>query len=383
MLEIQLLFNKKVDFIIDEVIKLKKDLNEIKIENAKLKEEINILKKYHTEENPKDIKLEKNITKDSYADDSGLVNTFTIFNSINNILYLIYSNRNKSIMCYDLKLQKISKELKTYNDKYITCIKHYLDEKNKRDIIMSIISDENNIKLWNINNWELILNLKKINNLGYLFSGCFLYDNNENYIVSSNLQWNGNPELIKIFDFNGEKIKEINDSNDTTLVIDSYYDKNLNKNYIITSNENYIKSYDYNNNELYHKYYDNENGTHNSFLIKSNEEIIKLLENGNDGYLRIWNFHKGVLIKKIKIISKPLIDACLWNNSYIFVGCKDNSIKLVDIKNDILVKSFSGHNQTVLTIRKVKHPEYGECLISQGYKDDQIKLWINNINLSN
>ena len=63
MLEIQLLFNKKVDFIIDEVIKLKKDLNEIKIENAKLKEEINILKKYHTEENPKNIKLEKKYNK--------------------------------------------------------------------------------------------------------------------------------------------------------------------------------------------------------------------------------------------------------------------------------------------------------------------------------
>ena len=109
---------------------------------------------------------------------------------------------------------------------------------------MSIICDENNIKLWNVKNWELILNLKNVNNKGTLFSGCFL---NKNYIVSSNLNWDGNLEPIKIFDYNGKKIKEINDSKDITFFIDSFYDKNLNKNYIITSNINYIKSYDYNN----------------------------------------------------------------------------------------------------------------------------------------
>ena len=132
---------KNKDFIINEINNIKKELYDIKIENNKLKEEINILKRYHTDENPKDIQLQSNITKDSYADDSGLVNSFTIFNSINNILYLIYSNRSKSIICYDLNEEKIIKELKTYNNKYITSIKHYLDEINKRDIVMSISSD--------------------------------------------------------------------------------------------------------------------------------------------------------------------------------------------------------------------------------------------------
>ena len=243
---------------------------------------------------------------------------------------------------------------------------------------MSIVFIENNIKLWNVNNWELILNLKNVNKKGILFSGCFLNENNKNYIVSSNLNWNGNCEPIKIFDFNGKKIKEINDSKYKTFYIDSFYDKNLNINFIITSNENYIKSYDYNNNKIYHKYYENENEIHWGFIIQVNEELIKLIENCNDGNIRIWNFHTGLLIKKIQV-NKNLKDACLWNNTYMFVGCEDTSIKLVDLKNGIVIKSFTGHNKDVLTIKKINHPQYGECLISQGYGDDQIKLWINKI----
>ena len=333
------------------------------------------MKKYHSDESPKDIQFSENLTKDSYADDSGLVNTFKVFNSVYNILYLIYSNRSKSIICYDLLNKKTKKELKTYGNKYITTIRHYLDKKNNRDIIMSISSDDSNIKLWNINNFEMILNLQKVNNKGYLFSACFLKDNNQNYIVSSNLDWNNNMEPVKIFDFEGNKIKEIKDSNDKTMFIDTFYDKKMNKNFIITCNENYIKSYDYNMNELYRKYYDGENGTHNHFIIKSNEEIIKLIESCNEGNVRIWDFHSGLLINKIKGIYKPLIGLSLWNNSCIFAGSKDNTIELIDIKKGIIVKSFNGHNQTVLTIQKINHPQYGESLLFQGYMDDQIKLW--------
>ena len=209
----------------------------------KLKDEINILKKDHNIDKKPEIIFEKDLTKDAYGYDSCLVNAFTLFNSINNILYLIYSNKNKSIICYDLKLEKITKELKANNDNYITCIRHYLDKINNRDIIMSIIYEENNIKLWNVNNWELILNLKNINNKGFLFSSCFLNENNKNYIVSSNLNIEDGLEPIKIFDFSGKKRKEIKNSKEATIFIDSFYDKNLNKNYIITSNENYIKSY--------------------------------------------------------------------------------------------------------------------------------------------
>ena len=89
---------------------------------------------------------------------------------------------------------------------------------------MSISYQDNILKLWNVSNWECSLNISNINNEGYLFSACFLKKNNQNYIITSNLNWNSNPEKIKIFDFNGNKIKEINESNENTLFVDSFYD---------------------------------------------------------------------------------------------------------------------------------------------------------------
>ena len=55
---------------------------------------------------------------------------------------------------------------------------------------------------------------------------------------------------MKIFDYNGNKIKEINNSNEITKFIDIfYYDNKLSKIYILIVNKGYNKSYNYNKNE--------------------------------------------------------------------------------------------------------------------------------------
>ena len=236
---------------------------------------------------------------------------------------------------------------------------------------------DNNIKLWNINNWECLLNIKNINNKGILNSACFLNNNEKLYILTSNYNYN-NSESIKVYDFNGNKISEINDSNDETFFIDTYYNNKLSRNYIITGNEGYIKSYDYNDNNLYHKYYDKDNYGHLSLTINDNDKDIKLIESSCDGYIRIWNFDSGILINKLKISNDKLFGICLWDNNYLFVGCKDKTIKLIDIQNNKIISSLIGHNDFVISIKKINHPQYGQCIISQGF-DNKIKLW-NNIN---
>ena len=127
-------------------------------------------------------------------------NSFITFKSINNILYLIYSNKNKSIISYDLNEQKKIIELKNSHNNYITYFRHYLEEINKRDLMMSISGEDNNIKIWNINNWECIINLNTINNAGFLNSACFLNYHNITYIITSNANQNGIPNPIKIYD---------------------------------------------------------------------------------------------------------------------------------------------------------------------------------------
>lgn len=148
--------------------------------------------------NPNNIKLYINITNDSYAY-ADLDNSFLVFNSINNILYLIYSSINKSMICFDLSKNKKVIEIKN-KDYYFTNYRHYLNKNNKRDLIMSL-SWENILKIWDTYNWEIILNINKVNILGYLISGCFLYDNNQDLIITSNCNYEGTSEPIKIFDF--------------------------------------------------------------------------------------------------------------------------------------------------------------------------------------
>ena len=373
--------DKNKDF---NYIELYNDYNKAvaKIENLtneinKLKNEIDALKLNYKKNNPIDIQSLSlsELTKESYSDDIS-DNTFTVFETIQNYFYLIFSNKNKSIVCCDLTEQKVIIEIKNCHKEYITNFRHYLDKESKRDLILSLSYVDKNIKLWDVINWECILNLTNLYDNGYIYSACFLCYDNNSYILTSNCNLYGDSGPIKVYDFNGKIVKKIKDSSESTSFIDTYLDKNSSKCYIITGNSNCVKSYDYSKNEEYRKYSDNFNNNHLSVIINDSEDIIKLIESCYDGNIRVWNFYSGVLLNKIKI-GDWLYGICLWNDNYLFVGCSDKSIKLVDIINGYIARYLKGHNNSVLTIKKITHPIYGECIISQGYYEDQIKLWIN------
>ena len=38
--------------------------------------------------------------------------------------------------------------------------------------------------------------------------------------------------------------------------------------------------------------------------------------------------------------------------------------------------NLKGHTEKICTIKKIKHPKFGECVFSQGF-DDIIKFWKN------
>ena len=340
--ELILSYEKTCDFFV-------KQMKKIILDNEEIKRELNILKRYYISNNlnnngsnPKGIKSLKSITKDSFAE-IDIDNTFTV---------------------------------------YITNLRHYLDEINKRDLIMSISSKDNNLKIWSLIDWECILNLTNVNKKWFLYSACILTDNNENYIVTSNASQENNNESIKVFDLNGKQIKTFNNSNETTLLVDNFYDDKENKNYIISCSLGHCKSYDFRSGEVYRKYSEKNKSCSGSFVIKNNENIIKLIDSSADGYIRIYNFHSGEFLSKIKVIDKFLYGLCLWNNNFIFVGCGDKTIKLIDLDSEKVVDSLNGHKNSVLTIKKLIHPLYGEYLLSQGLNDDKIKIWINKIDFS-
>ena len=239
---------------------------------------------------------------------------------------------------------------------------------------MSISAKVCNIKIWDNKNWNCILSIKDIYSKGIINSACFILYEKRILIVTGNNYW-CNPNPIKIINIQGKVIKTMKNSCENSYYIDSYFDK-LNFNlYIISCSFDYIISYDYIKNEKYHKYFDCNSKYHCSYKMMEKEGITKLIESAADGYIRIWNFHSGLLIKKIFASNLPLYGICIWNCDYLFVGSGDNNIKLLDIKNGEIIKNIIGSNNWVCTINNIYLENYGNCIVSQGIKDDQIKIW--------
>ena len=282
--------------------------------------------------------VNQNIIDDSYAN-TALDNAFCVFNSYNDILYIVYANHSKSIIFYNLLDNKVIKEIKNAHEKHITNFKHYFDKNSKTDYIISISKHNSNIKLWNINSNNCLFNVYGYIN-GNLDSACFIKDANESFILLCNsykINKIDKSEGIKVLNFKGDKIKIIENSEEITFFIDTYNDKYLLKNYIITGNDGHLKSYDFNRNKLYRIYKDKNNDNiidikkqHVSALIIEDKKIIKLISSSFDGFVNIWDFHSASLLQNIDLNYGKLYGICLWDENNLLIGCADNSIKLLD-----------------------------------------------------
>lgn len=318
--------------------------------------------------------LLKNITKDAYIPFNQEVNSFCLFESIDKILYLLYANEECSIISFDLINDKRINEIKKAHSNYISSFRHYLDGINKRDLILSVSIKNNNVKVWNIKNYECLCNIQNIYESSVRLSACFLNEDNNIFIVACNEPFKIFEET-KVFDLNGKKCKEIYNYDELTLYIDSYCDKNLSKNFIITGNISYPRSYDYSSSKLYHKYSDDNNKEQFYMSIFDKDDILKLIESSSDKFIRIWDFHSGKLLNKIKLDFTEycrVYSFCVSNNNFLFGGALKKII-VIDLKTQ-KVDSFSCGYQEARTIKIIEHPIFGECLILQG--NSQINLWI-------
>jgi len=320
--------------------------------------------------------LYKNIVYDSPKD-------LCIFKSIDNLLILLYSDRNNFMKSYNLStFQKTNENRKT--DKDIYNIKHCYDKNKKRDLIMTAHSDASKshyVILWKFKTWEFIHIFQR--ECCDLESRLICFINNQSQISIFIFQSKGIHPNIKnfkeIYDLDGKKIKEINtNDNDYLNSVDSFYDEKLSKNFILLGFYNYALSYDYNENKVFKKYEANSKSSFYKIFINKKKEIYELitLEKHN---IRIWDFHSGAFLKDINLkFNEEILDLnsmFFLNNRFILVGCYEKII-LFDLEEENIIKSFFAHGHADITnISKFRHPKYGECLITRS-SSEIIKCWI-------
>ena len=331
--------------------------NDNNIQKEANKKNMKELKKY----NPKNIELLKDLVKDSKIK-FDLDNTFCAFKSINDLLYLIYVDKNNSIICYNILDYIKVIEIKSSHNEFISNFRHYLDATNKRDLVMSISAEDKNIKVWNINSFECIADIKYKYIIDYnkLYSACFLNDNNNIFIItnislSKGLYLNN---VIKVFDFNGFKVKNINEPQFPSYFIDVYYDKQLSKNFIILGNETQVISYDFNKNQKYKEYFQQEarfvhnfvKQNHYSVHIYNKDNQVNLIESSFKCKIKIWDFHSAKLLSIISI--GDFSGIFLLNDDYLYIGYDYGNIKIKKLTNGINIKNLKSHKDKVLTIKK-------------------------------
>ena len=375
--------------------KLMKDISDLNFHNIRLKQEMSKLKinrnnniinktisfSIKTEaisnNSPIYMQFYKNISDDSYAH-FALENTFLLITSISNISYIIYSSKSKSIISQNIINFQTICEIKNAHDNYITNFRHFFDEKNRIDIIMSISAEDNNIKLWDLKNWICLKDIKKINLHGSLFSACFYQDKKEkkNLIITSNDNYSKS-EKIKLIDFEGNKIKEINDSNHRTYFLDTFFDRSLNKYFIVTGIELGVISYDIEENKIYNQYIEPCEeiflNDHNSLIVFEDGGLVKIIESCEDGFIRFWDFHTSKLLNKIEVCENKLYGICLWNKDFLFVGCDDNTLKLIELRKNFVINNIKTESM-VINMRKINNAQYKDCLITQDWRN-KIKIW--------
>ena len=339
---------------------------------------VSTLKNIKTKKKEKEVK-ELLIIKDSYTKFK-FINIFVSFISINNeILYLVYTNEQKSLIFYNLIDNIKMNEIKNCHATNINNIRYFFDKINNRDLILSI--SFGNLKTWNINS-ECIININEKS----ILTACILNNNNQNYIISitKNLISTIRNRAMKTYNLNGILVKEIDlepifglNYLPSKEFIDCYYDINYSKNYIILCNDYSSISFDYNEQRIYQEYneYYNEHKRY-AYIIKVEKNKVKLIESIKAGKINIWDFHSGEFL--FAICTKDnyfLYDICLWKENYLFIGCSNNTIKLLDLNDGKIIYEFKTYKYSVISIKIINHPKYGECLLSHGYLSGGIQLW--------
>ena len=314
--------------------------------------------------------------KDLINENLGLCSKFITFKSIKGILLIIYTTDDYSIISYDIVNEKKQNEIKC-SQKDIFELYHCLDRKNKRDLLLTQ-STYNYIKIWDIENFNCILDLKKLElNYTYISKTCFMNFKNEIYIIIGNTN-----EPFKFYNLSGEIIKEIKFDKDINYIY-TYNDDELSEVYIIISRLSDIISYDYENGKIYNQYFNIEKGyIYNLLLVKNNESGEATRIFGNYGsYLNIWNFDTGELLKNIRF-NYNVNNICLWNNQFL-IGITEikfgiqNSLCLLDLKNGKISENLISYEKCnpEFLFFKIMHPKYGEGLIIIT-KDMKIKLFL-------
>ena len=327
----------------------------------------------------------------------GLNDIFEVYTSVkDNKQYLISPNRNNySLEVITLIDNKIQYSLKGHQKK-VTNIRYFINNFNSNEYLISS-DEEHMVYIWDVtNNYSKKYSIDtKYNDIIYSCLLVFInvsYENsnsnsntncnNEGYIITSTYGISDDDEksATKIYSLenNGEFLNYINNTNNTSVYyLLPWFNKKDNKFYIIQFSYMKILINNFLENELYAELTQEQKLSHYSgFIYEIDENKCHLFSSSKNGFINIWDLYNKELINNININGSILCQLIQWDDKYaIIADYNGKSFKIIDMHNYCVIRDIGNqHNKEVKTIKKVKHPIYGDSLLTAG-NDYTIKLW--------
>ena len=88
------------------------------------------------------------------------------------------------------------------------------------------------------------------------------------------------------------------------------------------------------------------------------------MSDSNNKFIRIWDLVNKIIYKQINYDADYGYGIIPWNNIYTMVACKSCFV-IINIEESKMIKKITldNTNHSLLTIRKIKINQLGECLI--------------------
>ena len=326
----------------------------------------------------------------------GLNECFDIFTSEKtSINYLIFPEKDTNkIKIIELESKNTIKTIENNSSKFIF-IKYYKNIVDSKEYLV-IISVEGLIKIFEISesdNFENInllcsITTKKVFQNNWNFKTCALLFNikiaSQKYdilILSYKARYMEEYPTTIYNMKTGLKLKEIphTQTNKTRFIIPWYNE--LDKNYyLIQCCEDLLIIISILFNDIYAKLDEVKYKSYSTgFVHKKNDDDFLFVAN-NCSEVLIYNLYKKELYHKIQIRKNKdnirLYGLVLWSEDYLIVNDDTNkALIIIDIIDNCVISQISNnHNDSVRCVKRIKHKNYGECLLTGG-DDHCIKLF--------
>eukprot|EP00340_Litonotus_pictus_P006848 CAMPEP_0170514380 /NCGR_PEP_ID=MMETSP0209-20121228/942_1 /TAXON_ID=665100 ORGANISM="Litonotus pictus, Strain P1" /NCGR_SAMPLE_ID=MMETSP0209 /ASSEMBLY_ACC=CAM_ASM_000301 /LENGTH=585 /DNA_ID=CAMNT_0010798443 /DNA_START=16 /DNA_END=1773 /DNA_ORIENTATION=+ len=303
---------------------------------------------------------------------------FVAFNTNDQVPYLSWTNTAHTVDIYSLEKGKITQQMKGHNQ-HIYIVRHFYDKRINTDFLLSTSYDKKAI-VWRYNpetqEFAIHLSINTSHSGLYLYSGLLLFDfTSEKAILDSSMVITSVPnEQLKIFNFKGTLIRHLGTKSDYTYYINSYYDTKKNCFYIVNANSQDVKILDYKEGTTLKVFKDDNTSWHMSAFICDLNNMTYLFESDGNGNIRIWDFEKVKISKKLTCSGCSLRGIVLWNEKLIVAASSDKSFKFFDMDSGKIEHSQVAHENVLCSVQKIVHPKYGESLITCAI-DGKLKLW--------